>query len=448
MPRRYSLALIALTTTLCFHTGFSGVSPAAEVSAEDWPQFRGPTGQGISDAHSVPTEWSATQNVAWKQETPGEGWSSPSVAAGRVYLTAAVAAKAVAAKDDDPGDNDESKDLSLRALCFDAATGKPLWDVEVFTQAAKDAPKIHTKNGHASPTPLVDGDQIIVHFGHQGIACLSTAGKILWRNRDIIYPPVHGNGGSPALVGERLIFSCDGGKDPFLAAVDRRTGDLLWKSPRECDMVKKFAFSTPLAIDVDGQQQVVSAGAGSVGGFDPATGREIWRVAYDGYSVIPRPVFGHGLIYISTGYDAPVVMAIRPDGKGDVTDTHVAWKLAKGAPNTPSLLLVGDELYMVSDRGIASCVDAKNGEVHWQQRIGGGFSASPIYADDRIYLLSEDGRGTVLAAGKKFEKLAENAIGERTLASYAVTNGSLFIRGDKHLYRIGRSDVSAASAAR
>jgi outer membrane protein assembly factor BamB len=356
------------------------------------------------------------------------------VCGGRVFLTAAV-----------PVESD-SKDLSLRALCFDAATGKPLWNVEVFDQPAGDAPRIHTKNGHASPTPIVIGDQVIVHFGHQGIASLSTAGKVLWRNRELKYPPVHGNGGSPALVGDRLIFSCDGGSDPFVAAVDRRTGDLLWKSPRACDMVKKFAFSTPLAIRVDGKQQVVSPGAGSVGGFDPATGREIWRVRYDGYSVIPRPVYGHGLIYISTGYDDPVVMAIRPDGEGDVTDTHVAWQLAKGAPNTPSLLLVGDELYMVSDRGIASCVDAKSGEVHWQQRIGGGYSASPVFADGRIYLLSEDGRGTVLAAGKKFEKLAENSIGERTLSSYAVVDGGLFIRGDKHLYRIGDARVGATVA--
>lgn len=409
---------------------------AADAS-DEWPEFRGPTGQGISTARDVPVEWSDSKNVVWKQEIPGTGWSSPSVAGGRVYLTAAV-----------PVEGGKEGDHSLQALCFDAATGRPLWAKEVFTQSGEKAPKIHAKNSHASPTPLVDNGQIIVHFGHQGIACLSTDGKIVWRNDEIKYPPVHGNGGSPALVGGKLIFSCDGASDPFVVAVDRRTGKAAWKTPRAGAPPKKFAFSTPLVIDVNGKQQLVSPGAGSVGGFDPQTGEEIWRVNYDGYSVIPRPVYGHGLIFISTGYDTPVVMAIRPDGKGDVTESHVAWKLSKGAPNTPSLLLVGDELYMVSDRGIASCVDAKSGEVHWQQRVGGGYSASPLFADGRIYLQNEEGEGIVLAADKKFKKLAENKLGERTLSSYAVINGTLFIRGEKHLYRIGQAEVSTKSASR
>lgn len=403
-------------------------------AADDWPEFRGPTGQGISTARGVPVEWSATENVVWRQAVPGSGWSSPSVADGRVYLTAAI-----------PVEDGKEGDLALCAIAFDAATGKPLWQTEIFRQESDKAAKIHTKNSHASPTPLVDDGQVIVHFGHQGIACLTRDGEIAWKNDELKYPPVHGNGGSPVLFDGKLVFSCDGASDPFLAAVDRRSGDLIWKTPRACDMVKKFAFSTPLVFEVAGRKQIASPGAGSVGGFDPATGKELWRVRYDGYSVIPRPVYGHGLVYISTGYDSPVVMAIRPDGKGDVTDTHVAWTLSKGAPNTPSLLLVGDELYMVSDRGIATCADAATGEVHWQHRIGGGFSASPVYAEGRIYLQDEDGECTVVAAGKKFQKLAENAIAERTLASYAVTDGGLFIRGDKHLYRIGRTEVNAAA---
>lgn len=417
--------------------GISFVAATLARAADDWPEFRGPTGQGIATARDVPVQWSATENVVWRQEVPGSGWSSPAVANGRVFLTAAV-----------PVENSKQGDLALCALAFDAASGKPLWKTEIFRQSGESAPKIHAKNSHASPTPLVDDGQVIVHFGHQGIACLTHAGEIVWKNDALKYSPVHGNGGSPALVDGKLAFSCDGGDDPFVAALDRRTGKLVWRTPRACDMVKKFAFSTPLVIEVAGRKQIVSPGAGSVGGFDPAAGKEIWRVRYDGYSVIPRPVYGHGLIYIGTGYDSPVVMAIRPEGSGDVTDTHVAWTLTKGAPNTPSLLLVGDELYMVSDRGIATCVDAKTGDVHWQQRIGGGFSASPVFAEGRIYFQDEDGECTVLAAGKKFQKLAENAIAERTLASYAVTDGSLFIRGDKHLYRIGRTQVSKPSVDR
>jgi outer membrane protein assembly factor BamB len=405
------------------------------LAADDWPEFRGPTGQGLSTARDVPIEWSATKNVVWKQEIPGTGWSSPAIVDGRVYITAAI-----------PVEGGKEGDLALSTLCFEASTGKPLWTTKVFDQDGSKAPGIHSKNSHASPTPLVDKGQIIVHFGHQGIACLNTDGTIAWKNNKFEYPPVHGNGGSPVLVEGKLVFSCDGASDPFLAAVDRRTGDLAWKTPREGGSVKKFAFSTPLVIDVNGRKQVISPGAGSVGGFDPKTGKEIWRVNYDGYSVIPRPVYGHGLLIISTGYDSPVVMAIKPDGEGDVTETHVVWKLTKSAPNTPSLLLIGDELYMISDRGIASCVDAKSGDVHWQQRIGGAYSASPVYADGRIYLQDEDGECTVIAADKKFKKLAENAINERTLASYAVTNGSLFVRGDKHLYRIGEATVSAPAA--
>jgi len=183
-----------------------------------------------------------------------------------------------------------------------------------------------------------------------------------------------------------------------------------------------------------------------VGAFDPKTGRKIWRVRYgEGYSVIPRPIFGHGLIFIATGFDQPMVMAIRPGGKGDVTETQVAWTLKKSAPNTPSLVLVGEELYMVSDGGVASCVDAKTGHVHWQERIGGNYSASPIHADGRIYFQNEEGTGVVVKASKEFQKLASNPLGERTLASYAVADEALFIRTDKHLYKVSTAGLKAAS---
>jgi len=276
-----------------------------------------------------------------------------------------------------------------------------------------------------------------VHYGPYGTACLSTAGKILWRNNEFNYPPVHGNGGSPAIAGNALIFSCDGAENPFVVALDKASGKPLWKVPRVSDAKRKFSFSTPLVITVNGRSQVITPGSVVVNALDPETGKEIWRVRYaEGYSVIPRPVFAHGLIYITTGYGRPVLMAIRPDGKGDVTDTHVAWTEAKGSPHTPSLLVVGDELYMVSDSGIATCLDAKTGKVHWSERLGGGFSASPLFADGRIYFQNETGTGYVIAPGKTFRKLAENPIGEATLASYAPADGVLFIRGGLHLFKI------------
>jgi outer membrane protein assembly factor BamB len=197
-----------------------------------------------------------------------------------------------------------------------------------------------------------------------------------------------------------------------------------------------MSFHTQLLIEVDGKRQVISAGSDVVAAHDPKTGEEIWRVRYDGYSVIPRPVFGHGLLFIGTGYDRPTLIAVRPDGKGDVTETHVAWRMTKNAPHTPSPLLVGDELYVVSDGGIATCLDAKTGQVHWSERLGGGFSASPLEADGKVYFQNEAGVGLVVKAGTKYEPLAKNDLKERTLASYAAADGALFIRTAKHLYRI------------
>ncbi len=327
----------------------------------------------------------------------------------------------------------EGKNLSLRALCLEANSGEVVWDKEVFSVTAG---YVHTKNSQASPTPLVADGRLYVHFGPNGTACLDLEGKVLWRNSELKYPPVHGSGGSPILGGNALIFSCDGASDPFVVALEKTSGKVLLKASRQTEAKKYFFFSTPLLITVKGQKQVISPGSAAVCAYDPENGREIWRVRYDGYSVIPRPVYGHGLIYISTGFDHPVLMAIRPDGQGDVTGTHVAWTFNRSAPNTPSLLLAGDELYMVADSGIASCLDARTGHPHWQERVGGNYSASPVYAESRIYLQNEEGTGVVLKAAKEFQKLASNPLGERSLASYAVGDGALFIRTAQHLYRI------------
>lgn len=390
-------------------------------AATDWPQFRGPDGNGHSPAKNLPLTWDATKNVAWKTEVPGKGWSSPALFKNRLYLTAAEVV---------------GSDLSLRVLCHDAASGKPVWATEVFLTPPV---RHHQKNSQASPTAIVDGDRIYVHFGHYGTACLDLAGKVVWKQNELKYSPVHGNGGSPILAGNALVFSCDGGSDPFVVALDKTTGKVLWKVKRETTAKKNFSFSTPTLITVNGQPQLITPGSGVVGALDPKTGRELWRCRYgEGYSVIPKPVFGHGLIFLSSGYDKPVLHAIRADGKGDVTDTHIAWKLEKAAPHTPSPLLVGNELYVVSDLGIASCIDAKTGQVHWSERLGkANFSASPLFADGKIWFQNETGTSFVVKPGKVFELLAENNLDERTLASYAVTDGAFFIRTEKHLYRIG-----------
>lgn len=393
---------------------------ASHAGAADWPQFRGPDGQGHAVGIRLPTRWNETENVAWKAEIPGAGWSSPIVHQGRIYLTTAV-----------PMPNGNQ---SLRALALDARTGKLLWSTEVVSVTPVNG---HKKNSHASPTPLTDGTRLFVHFGPYGTAALDLGGKVIWRNTGLKYAPVHGNGGSPVLAGQALVFSCDGASDPFIVALNKNTGETLWRKARPFAPKKTFSFSTPLVITNKGQAQIISPASAGVVAYDPANGREIWRVSYpEGYSVVPRPVFGHGLVFLSSSFDRPVVYAIRPDGAGDVTATHVAWNINKGAPNTPSPLLVGDEIYFVSDSGIMTCADAKSGLVYWQERVGGNFSASPVFADGRIYVQSEEGVGTVLQPGKVFRVLATNDLKQRTLASYAVGDGALFIRGATHLFRV------------
>lgn len=400
--------------------GFAGTAATAG-AAEDWPQFRGPTGQGISTAKNTPTEWSTSKNIAWSTEIPGRGWSSPVLMDGKVYLTTGIPA----------GDG-----LSLNAICLDAGSGKILWQTEIFQPGAVG--QMHKKNSPASATPIVTADRLYVHFGPMGTAALDLNGKIVWKQESLKFPPIHGNGGSPILVNDLLIFSCDGAVLPYLAALDAKSGDVKWRTPRNQKVSKTFSFSTPLAIEVNGATQVISPASGFVGAYEPASGKEIWRVRYgEGYSVVPRPVFADGLVFVSSGFDSPVTIAIKPDGaKGDVTNNHVAWSSNKGGPRTPSMLAVEDDLYCVADNGVVTCADARTGKVHWSERLRGGFSASPTYADGKIYIQNETGIGYVLKAGKTFQKLAENNLGEASLASYAVGDGALFIRTDKHLWKI------------
>ncbi len=399
--------------------------------AGDWPRFRGPDGDGTSAAKDVPVEWGPEKNVVWRTELAGEGWSSPVLLEGRVYLTAAV-----------PPEEAEGNARSLRVLCLDAKSGKVVWNVEVFEQTAETAGRIHPKNSYASPTPVTDGVRLFVHFGNQGTACLELDGKVVWRNNELKYKHVHGSGPTPVLVGENLFVNCDGGNTQFVVAMSQKTGEIVWRKERRAVEGKPFSFATAAVLEVDGKTQIVSPAAGQVEAYDPADGSVLWYVRYDGYSVIPKPVVAHGLVFLATSYDRPSFLAIDPTGSGDVTDTHLKWSFQRGAPHTPSPVVVGDEVYVVSDRGIATCADAKTGEVHWQERIGGNFSASTIAVTTgtpRVYFTDEAGKTTVVKAAKTFELLAENDLGERTLASPAIDDGTIYLRTSAALYRIGKS---------
>jgi outer membrane protein assembly factor BamB len=374
------------------------------IRAEDWPQFRGPDGEGHSAAKSLALTWSETEHIQWKTAIPGRGWSSPSILNGRIWVTSSI------------GD-------SLHAIALDQKSGKILVDKEVFAPG-KLGPQ-HAKNTHASPTPVLEGDRVYVHFGTHGTAALNTNGDVIWKAR-MEYSHMHGTGGSPVLYKDLLIFSCDGTDVQFVVALDKATGKVRWKTPRNGAM----AYSTPLIITVNGKDQLISPGALRGVAYDPLNGKELWSVSYgEGFSNVPRPVFAHGLLFLPTGFNRADLLAVKPGGE-------VVWTYKRSVPLTPSPIVAGDELYIVSDNGIATCFDAKSGAVHWQQRLGGNFSASPVAAAGRIYFQNEEGLTTVIEAGKTFKKLASNQLDGSTLASLAVSNDTIYLRTGTHIYSI------------
>ena len=397
------------------------------VRGDDWLEFRGPGGQGHALAAGLPERWSETKNLAWKQTIPGKGWSSPVVVGGQVYLTTAV-----------PEGEEDPPAQSLRVMCLDEASGRVEWSQELFQQPAGQ--RVHPKNSHASATPISDGQRLYVHFGTWGTACLERDGTVVWKTTALKYQPVHGNGGSPVLFEDLLIINCDGADAQFVVALDRRDGTEKWRYNRGLEPVKGFAFCTPLLVEVEGRTQVISSGADAVVGLVPQTGEEIWKVRYKGgYSVVPRPVTGQGMVFVCTGYDSPTLLAIRLAGaRGDVTDSHLAWKLTKRVPLNPSPLLINDLLYLVSDDGVMSCVEAGSGETVWQQRIGGAYSSSPTWANGRIYVQSEEGETLVIEPGREFHEVARSQVGERTFASYAVAGGAIYLRTESNLLRLQR----------
>lgn len=384
----------------------------------DWPQFRGPTGQGVSEERGLPLTWSENKNVRWKVAIPGRGWSSPVVQGDRIWLSTAT---------------EEGK--SLRAIAIDRNTGAIVQNVEIFR--LKSAKLANSKNSFASPTPVIEGDRIYLHFGAFGTACITQSGEIVWKTRLEYDNGQHGTGGSPIIYDDLLIVSCDGNDVQFVAALDKSTGKVRWKKSREGYQ----AYTTPLIVSLPEGDQVISPGAFRAIAYEPRTGKEIWNVKYgEGFSNVPRPVFGHGLVFICTGFQQASLLAVKPDGRGDITKSKVVWRLDRGVPFTPSPLLVGDELYIVTDNGIATCVDAKTGQELWRARLGGNHSASPVYADGKIYFLSEEGESVVIAPGRQLKHLATNQLDGPTLASIAVSGGSLFIRSATHLYRISNTN--------
>ena len=397
------------------------------VWAEDWPEFRGPTAQGLSQAIDLPLTWSETESIAWKIRIPGRGWSSPVVLGGKIWLTTGV-----------DGGNSLQGGHSLRAVGIDLDSGRILHNVEVFR--LEGPPSLHTKNTSASPTPILEEGRVYVHFGSFGTAALNSQAEILWKSQHLRYAELYGPAGTPALGGDLLLVSCDGTDKQFVAALDKNTGEVRWKTLREDG---DMAYSTPLVIRSEGLQQVISTGGNQAVSYELSSGKKLWWIRYRGFSQVPRPLFAHGLVYLTNPAreGPPNLYAVRPQGRGNVTDSHVVWTWNRGVPITPSPLIVGDEIYFVNDQGILTCLDARHGKEHWRARLGGNFSASPAYADGKIFFLGEEGKATVIKPGPHFEKLAENQLDGRTLASMAIADQSILIRSDTHLYRIEKTSA-------
>lgn len=400
--------------------------PAAAAGELPWPQFRGRDGQGHAAATDLPIKWSETENVRWKTELAGEGWSSPVLGNGDLWLTAA-------ARDG----------LSLRAVAVDPTTGRLVRDVEVFRPAAPIGK--NTKNSFASPTPVLDDTYLYVHFGTQGTACINQAdGSIVWKNEELQLDHGEGPGSSPILWRDLLILTCDGKDVQYVAALDKATGKIRWKTARSGKFAEspdqRKAYSTPLVARIGkGSQQreeLISPGADRVIAYDPATGTELWKVEYKGWSNVPIPVLAHDMLYVTTAFARPELWAIKIGGVGDITETHVAWKVKKQAPASPSTVVVGRELYMVNDKGIVTCLDALSGEEVWTERLGGNFSASILYADGKLWLFREDGTSYVVEPGRTYKLLAENKLDGRILATPAMVGRAMFLRTDGALYRI------------
>ena len=404
----------------------------AALALAQWPQFRGVDGNGVSKNTGLPLTWSETQNVRWKTAIHGRAWSSPVVLGKQVWLTTAT-----------------PDGKQLFAVAIDKDSGRIIRDLKLF-----DVPTpqfAHSFNTYASPTPVIEEGRVYVTFGSPGTAALDTAtGEVLWTRRDLECNHFRGAGSSPILFRNLLIMHFDGSDLQYVVALDKRTGKTVWQTRRSIDFqdvqpdgrIKadgdfRKAFGTPQIVMNGDRPVLVSIGSQATYGYDPMTGRELWRIIERGnFSGSTRPVAGHGLVFYPTGFNTGQIFAIRPDGRGDVAATHVAWKAPRGAPNKPSLLLLDDLLFMVNDGGIVTCLEARTGTEVWHARLTDSYSASPASADGRVYFFSEDGKATVIEAGRTFKILAENSLDDGFMASPAIDVRAFYLRTKSYLYRI------------
>lgn len=401
-------------------------------AAENWPQFRGPTGDGHSDAKGLVSEFGEGVHVKWKTPIHGKGWSSPVIWGNQVWLTTAT---------------DDGTELSV--VCADKSSGKVLQDKVLFRVGTPQF--CHKFNSYASPTPVIEEGRVYVTFGSPGTACLDTkTGEVLWQRTDFVCNHYRGAGSSPIVWKDLLIMNFDGSDAQFVVALDKKTGKTVWETNRSVDYKDldkdgkpqgegdyRKAFATPHVIDFNGAPMLLSSGAKAHYGYEPATGKEIWRFEEPAnHSASTRPVVGLGMFFIQTGFSKGQLIALKLGGKGQLDESSVAWRSKRSVPNKPSLILEGDLLFMIDDGGIATCADAKTGETVWTQRVLGNYSSSPLLADGRIFVFNEEGKVTALAPAREFKVLGEGKFDSGFMSSPAVSGSALFFRTKTDLYRI------------
>lgn len=397
---------------------------AAETST--WSEFRGTSRDGKSASTGLPTTWSESENIAWKTALPGEGHSSPVIANGRIWLTMSL----------DQGTN-------RHLLCIDFHNGAITRDIALFQFDPAGHPN-HKMNSYATPTPVAEGKRVYVTFGNPGTACLNAeTGEIIWQRRDITnrYYDV-GAASSPALFGNKLILTCDGEPSAarFVIALDKNTGKTLWRTERTFPTpLPKFTHSSciPLAVTVNGSEQLVCPGASGFRSYELETGKELWIARHESWSTVPRPVSAEGIVYLCSGVIKPIMMAVQLNkAKGDITGTDaILWSTDKDVPDMSSPLLAGDRLYTLKTAKL-SCLEAKTGKVIWSENLKGQHLASIVSAENRMYLFNVNGGASVVELGDRFNLIATNKLDSGCYASPAIVGKSLIVRTRTHLYRI------------
>lgn len=418
-------------STLFFPAALLFLSFACSSPDENWTHFRGSHMDGHAGAGEAPLQWSENSNIVWKAQVKGKGYSSPVVFGDQIWITSAA---------------DDGKEFYT--LCYDFKTGKLLDENTIFT--SEDPQRIHSTNSYATPTPCIEKGFVYVHYGTFGTACIDTRNyNVVWKREDLKCEHMQGPASSPVLYKNMLILHLEGTHDPFVIALNKQTGETLWKSlrPKEfydpLEPVYRKSYQTPIIIEAEGRDLLISNGSFMCFAHDVNTGEVVWTIEYGYDSTVSQPVYWNGLVFVNSGWifldNTPYFTrqyAVDPTGKGDVTKTHVKWMYEDEVPQIPTPVIVEGKMYMVHDRGMVTCLDAMTGKPVWKEKLNGNFNSSPIFAGGNIYFFNVKGDCTVIKPGDSYQKVAENSIGETVKAIPAFVRGKMILRTEKNLYLI------------